>query len=77
MHIDGRTATNSVPAGSYYPSVGKAWDPVPGQTTNIGTSYLPLIVAGTLQPVSNQAATVLHFAPSTLAQLLSQLGIKL
>ncbi len=68
VHVDGRTATNGVPPGAYYPYVGKAWDPVPGQSTNIGTSYLPLIVPGTLQPVSNTAPTVLHFAPSILAQ---------
>ncbi|MEA2690817.1 MAG: hypothetical protein QOJ16_204, partial [Acidobacteriota bacterium] len=68
VHVDGRTATNGVPPGAYYPYVGKAWDPVPGQSTNIGTSYLPLIVPGTLQSVSNTAPTVLHFAPSILAQ---------
>jgi hypothetical protein len=30
VHIDGRTATNSVPEGAFYPLVGKAWTSVPG-----------------------------------------------
>jgi hypothetical protein len=68
VHIDGRTAIMGVPPGAYYPFVGKAWDPMPSQSTNIGTIYLPLIAPGTLQPVSNTADTVIHFAPDVITQ---------
>ncbi len=66
VHLDGRTATNGVPAGAYYPYVGKAWDPVPGRRTNVGTAHLPLVRPGTLQAVSAAEDVVIHFAPSVL-----------
>ncbi len=67
VHIDGRTATNGIPVGGYYPTVGKAWEPDPGALVNIGTAYLPLVVPGTLQPVSPTTPTVIHFPPAVLA----------
>ena len=67
VHIDGLTATNSVPAGAYYPFVGKLWQSVPGQQTNVGDAYLPLIVPGTLQSVSAEADTLITF-PDTVLQ---------
>ncbi len=68
VHIDGRTATNGVPTGSYYPFVGKAWDSLPGQQTNVGNIYLPLVPPDTLRTVSASQATMIGFAPSVLAQ---------
>src|SRR6185436_13768885 len=41
VHIDGRSATNVVGVGDYYPSVGKLWKSVAGETTTIGDVYLP------------------------------------
>ena len=66
--IDGRTASNGVPPGTYYPSVGKAWESVAGQEVNTGNVFLPLVPEGTLQPVSRTADTPITFAPSVLAQ---------
>ena len=40
VHIDGRTATTGVPAQSYYPFVGKAWESVAGDTRQ-HRGYLP------------------------------------
>jgi RHS repeat-associated protein len=73
VHIDGRTATGTTPAtkfpeGPYYPFVGKLWESVPGEETNIGEVYLPLVKAGTLQPVSALEPTVVTFPPSVLAE---------
>ncbi len=75
VHIDGRTLTN-VAAGirypdlAYYPMVGKEWTAVPGETNNLaggtGLIYLPLIVQGTLRPVSMTNDTVITF-PSSVA----------
>lgn len=53
VHIDGRTVTIDVPAGAYYPFVGKAWESIPGEEVNVGSVYLPLVKEGTLQEVSN------------------------
>lgn len=66
VHIDGRTATNGVPAGSYYPFVGKAWESVAGVQSSVGDVYLPLVEPGTLQPVSQTEDVTIHFAPSVL-----------
>ena len=66
VHIDGRTATNGVPNGAYYPFVGKAWVSVPEQETNIGDVFLPLIAPGTLQDVSNDEDTIVTFPQSVL-----------
>ncbi|MBK8021939.1 MAG: CSLREA domain-containing protein [Chloroflexi bacterium] len=68
VHVDGRTATNGVPPGAYYPFVGKAWESIPGTTTNIGEVFLPLVQPGTLQTVSETSDTVIQFAPAVLAE---------
>jgi RHS repeat-associated protein len=67
VFIKGTTASNNVPPGAYYPNVGKAWTSVAGLETNIGEIYLPLIQAGTLQPVSSTQETVIRF-PATVLQ---------
>ena len=67
--IDGRTATNNVPLGGYYPYVGKAWLGVAGQSLpaeGTGQIYLPLIAAGTLQAVSTVTNTTITFPSSVL-----------
>ncbi len=68
VHVDGRTAAGSQwPDGAYYPFVGKAWEAIAGRENNLaagtGEIYLPLILAGTLQPVSATSATTISFAP--------------
>ena len=68
VHIDGRTATSPAANGAYYPFVGKAWMSVAGKQSNIGNIYLPLVPAGTLQPVSQTADTTIGFAPSVVAE---------
>jgi hypothetical protein len=68
VHIDGRSATNAdIPAGAYYPFVGKAWESVAGAETTIGDVYLPVIVDGTLQPVSESDDTNITFPESVIA----------
>lgn len=76
VHIDGRTAVDEAagiryPDRAYYPSVGKAWEAVAGQTTNLaggtGTIFLPLITPGTLQPVSATIDTSISFPPNVVA----------
>ncbi len=67
VHIDGTTATNSVPKGTYYPTVGKAFEPIEGLTVHVGESYLPLIGAGTLQAVSEAQDTVIALPAEVLA----------
>jgi len=68
VHVDGSMATAPVPPpGSYYPTVGKAWDPTPGQESLVGEIFLPLVPVGTLQPVSATQDAVIGFAPSVLA----------
>lgn len=77
VHIDGRAVTSAIiggqsvqthyPAGPYFPFVGKAWTPVPGHEVNIGDIFLPLILAGTLQPVSSSQDTNITFTPDVLA----------
>jgi hypothetical protein len=76
VHIDGRTITNVAsgiryPDQSYYPYVGKAWDATAGKTNNLaggtGTIFLPLIKAGTLQPVSMTEDTAVSFPASVVA----------
>jgi len=68
VHVDGRTATNGVPAGSYYPFVGKAWDARPTEETAVGEIYLPLVPAGTLQNVSATADTTIAVPAATVQQ---------
>ena len=66
VHIDGRTATNGIPQGAYYPFVGKPFEPIPGQEVNIGDIYLPLIQDDTLQSVSASSDTEIKMAQSVL-----------
>ena len=51
--------------------MGKAWEAVAGVTNNLaggtGTIFLPLIVQGTLQPVSMTQDTTIAFPPSVVA----------
>lgn len=68
VHIDGRTAENGVPEGSYYPFVGKSWVSTPGEEVNIGNIYLPLVTDGTLQPVSDAEDTMITFPESVVEQ---------
>jgi hypothetical protein len=68
VHIDGRAATNGVPVGAYYPVVGKKWESKAAQVMTISDVFLPLIVPGTLQPVSQTQDTVITFPASVLAQ---------
>lgn len=72
VHIDGRNAVGSSwPDGDYYPFVGKSWTATPGRTDNLaggtGEIYLPLVKAGTLQPVSAAVATQISF-PAEVTQ---------
>src|SRR5262249_9094739 len=67
VHIDGRTEVESHwPNGAYYPVIGKAWEAVASRTDNLGSGtgeiFLPLIPAGTLQPVSPTQDTDITFA---------------
>ncbi|MGB2771858.1 MAG: Ig-like domain-containing protein, partial [Anaerolineae bacterium] len=66
VHIDGRTATATVPPGAYYPFVGKQWASAPGQSTNIGNIYLPLIAPDTLQAVSVSNPTAITFPAAVI-----------
>ena len=73
VHIDGRTAVGSDwPDGSYYPTVGKSWTAVAGRDDNLagetGEVFLPLIVQGTLQPVSTVEETPVGFPPAVVAE---------
>lgn len=67
VHIDGRTATNPVEEGAYYPYVGKTWESTPGQDREVGDVFLPLVPAGTLVEVSATEATDVRMAPSMVA----------
>jgi hypothetical protein len=77
VHVDGRTATNGVPQGAYYPYVGEAWESVPGQTTNIGNTYLPLVSPGSLQPVSQTTDTTITFPQAILNQFPQFQGVQI
>ncbi|MBX3748233.1 MAG: Ig-like domain-containing protein [Verrucomicrobiae bacterium] len=68
VHIDGRTAAGSNwPQGDYYPFVGKAWSAIAGRDDNDeGDIFLPLVAAGTLQPVSAETETRIEFPPAVL-----------
>jgi len=63
--IDGRPVTGGFPDGEYYPFVGKVWTAVAGRKDNLvnetGEIFLPLVEAGTLQPVSATEATEVSF----------------
>ena len=67
VHVDGRTASNAVPPGTYYPVVGKAWVGVAGEAVSVGEVFLPLVPPGTMQPLNPTNETVITFAPSIVA----------
>jgi hypothetical protein len=86
VHIDGRTVSDAsanihYPDKSYYPFVGKAWDAVAGREDNLaggnGKIYLPLITAGTLQPVSMTSDTVITFPPSVVSNNPALAGVSI
>ncbi|MCH8333114.1 Ig-like domain-containing protein, partial [Candidatus Sumerlaeota bacterium] len=61
VHIDGGSVTKDVPQGAYYPFVGKSWESTPGIEVNIGNIFLPLVIEGTLQEVSDLTETEVKF----------------
>lgn len=72
VHIDGRPVANlsqgvRYPDQAYYPFVGKRWKAIAGREVHIGDIYLPLVTAGTLQPVSATEDTVIQFPESVVA----------
>ncbi len=86
VHVDGRTVTNLAagihyPDQAYYPFVGKAWEAVAGYTNNLaggdGLIYLPLIRAGTLQPVSLVSNTMVTFPAGVIASNPALAGVVL
>ncbi|MBL8144571.1 MAG: Ig-like domain-containing protein [Acidobacteria bacterium] len=74
VHIDGTTATNA-PAGFMYPSVGKPFHSIAGQSTQLtmdGTPfhvYLPPMAMGDVTALSPSAPTMVGFGPAGIAQL--------
>lgn len=82
VHVDGRTAEGSQwPGGAYYPFVGKAWEAVAGKADNLaggtGEIYLPLVRAGTLQPVSATTETRIEFPAEVVAANPALAGVNL
>ncbi|MCI0536136.1 MAG: PA14 domain-containing protein, partial [Verrucomicrobiales bacterium] len=80
VHVDGRTADGSAwPGGAYYPVVGKAWEAVAGRADNLaggtGEVYLPLIVPGSLQPISQTQATPITFPKEVLDKNAALAGV--
>ncbi|NBD38757.1 MAG: hypothetical protein GVY10_09325, partial [Verrucomicrobia bacterium] len=72
VNIDGRLVTGTYPEGDYYPFIGKTWEAVAGNPENLandnGEIYLPLVVNGTLQEVSQVQDTTIEFPEGTLAE---------
>jgi predicted outer membrane repeat protein len=77
VHIEGNTALNPVPDGAYYPSVGKMWAGIPGETVTKPDTFLPLVPTGTLQPVSATEETVIQMSPAAQAAHPELAGITL
>lgn len=81
VHIDGRTSPDSRwPEGAYYPFVGKMWEATAGRTNLAGVDgeiYLPLVAAGTLQPVSATEVTKITFPESVLQSQPALRGVEL
>ncbi|MBK9140762.1 MAG: hypothetical protein IPM17_18745 [Verrucomicrobia bacterium] len=82
VNVDGRTSPLSQwPNGAYYPTIGKGWETVAGRTNNLaggtGIIYLPLIAAGTLQPVSATEETVVTFPLAVIAQNPALAGVEI
>lgn len=79
VRIDGRPCTSYLTGDmtlpwaerAYYPVIEKAWEAVAGRTNNLagaplstnGVIYLPLVMDGTLQPVSANQDTAIRFPP--------------
>lgn len=75
--VGGQSVTTGFPDGYYYPLVGKQWSSIAGQKIAAcapdtprcnGKIYLPLIVPGTLQPVSSTNETRINFPRSVVEQ---------
>lgn len=81
VNIDGRPVTGSFPNGDYYPFVGKAWFAEPGRTDNLvnedGNIYLPLIMGGSLQTVSQTENTVVEFPQVVLDESPELEGVRI
>ena len=83
VKIDGRTAVGSqwLSGGAYYPYVGKMWEAIAGKEDNqaggTGKIYLPLIIQGTLQPVSMTNDTVITFPPSVVSNNPALAGVSI
>ena len=74
VHVDGTTAINA-PPGTIYPSVGKPFHSVPGQSTQLSMQgvpfhvYLPPMSIGDIQPLSATEDTVVGFGAGGMAEL--------
>jgi RHS repeat-associated protein len=68
VHIDGRTVGPYDPSQPYYPFVGKKWSAAAGTETSVGNIFLPLVTAGTLQPVSAVEDTQVTFPAGVLSE---------
>ncbi len=75
VHIDGTTAVNA-PAGTTYPSVGKEFHDVPGQTVQLTTPdgrlfnvYLPPMATGDIKPLSSTQPTDVGFGAGGMSEL--------
>jgi hypothetical protein len=74
VHVDGTTATNA-PAATMYPSVGKEFMSVPGQTTQLTMNgstfnvYLPPMATGDIQPLSATQPTDVGFGAGGMTEL--------
>ncbi len=74
VHVDGTTAINA-PPGTIYPSVGKPFHSVPGQSTQLNMQgvpfnvYLPPMSIGDVKPLSATEDTVVGFGAGGLAEL--------
>ena len=74
VHIDGTTATNP-PAGFMYPSVGKPFHSIAGQSTQLTMDgqpfhvYLPPMAMGDVTTLSPSAPTMVGFGRAGIAQL--------
>lgn len=74
VHVDGSTATNA-PAGTSYPSVGKPFHSVPGQSVQLfmdGKSFdifLPPMAMSDVKTLSKTTDTPVHFGAAGMAEL--------
>lgn len=82
VNVDGRTASASQwPSGAYYPVIGKGWEAKAGRTDNLaggtGIIFLPLVSAGTLQPISATLETRVTFPPEVIEEQPLLLGVEI